>query len=77
MLKIRKIRNKDIRDEINIKISVLGYIRYKQLNCYDHVRRMYEERLPQNILKCFPSGKKKKKKKKGKTSKFANAENNN
>ena len=35
---------------MNIKNSVLDYIRYKQLNLYDHVQRMNEERLPQKYL---------------------------
>ena len=34
-----KIRNNVIREKMNIKNSVLDYIRYKQLNWYDHVRR--------------------------------------
>ena len=34
-----KIRNNVIREKIDIKNSVLDYIRYKQLNWYDHVRR--------------------------------------
>ena len=36
-----------LEKKINIKKSVLDYIRYKQLNWYGHVQRMYEERLPQ------------------------------
>ena len=33
------------------------YIRFEQFNCYDHVQRMNEERLPQNTLKWCPLGK--------------------
>ena len=36
-------------ENFNIKISVLDYVTYKQLKC--HVRRMNEERLPQNLLR--------------------------
>ena len=35
---------------MNVKNSVLDNIRYKQLNCYGHVRRLNEERLPQKVL---------------------------
>ena len=35
---------------MNIKNSVLDYIRYKQLNWYGHVQGMNEERLPRKIL---------------------------
>ena len=40
MLKIRKIINDIIRENINIKNSVLDYIMHKKLNCYGHVRSM-------------------------------------
>ena len=51
MFKIRKKnRNYVIREKINIKNSVLDYVRYKQLNWYDHVQRMDQERLPRRIL---------------------------
>ena len=39
----KKERNTVIREEIDIKNSVLDYVRYKQLNWYRHVRRMDEE----------------------------------
>jgi hypothetical protein len=42
---------------MNIKNALLDNIRYKQLNCYGHVRRMNEEKLPQNILELCPPGK--------------------
>ena len=42
--------------KINIKISAVDYIRYKQLNWYGHVRIIYEERLPQSILEFCPTG---------------------
>ena len=34
---------------MNIKNSVLYYIKYQQLNSYGHVQRLDEERLPQRI----------------------------
>ena len=41
---------------MNVKNSVLGYIRYEQLNWYDHLRRIKEERLPQKMLEYCPPG---------------------
>ena len=41
---------------MNIKNSVLDYIKYKQLNWYGHVQRMEEERLPRKILEWCPLG---------------------
>ena len=40
-----------IRETVNIKNSVLNYVRYQQLNWYGHVQRMNEERLPRKKLK--------------------------
>ena len=62
MFKItKKIRNNVIREKMNIKNSVLDYnIRYKQLNWYDHVQRMYQERLPRRILEWCPPGRRRK-----------------
>ena len=37
-------------EKMNIKTSVLDYIRYKRLNWCGHVRRINEERLSQKIL---------------------------
>ena len=39
---------------MNIKNSVLDYIRYKQLNWYGHVQSMDQERLPRRILEWCP-----------------------
>jgi len=55
-----KIRNSFIREKTNIKISVLGYIRYKQLNWYGHVQRMDQKRLPRRILEWCPLGRRRK-----------------
>ena len=46
--RLEKIRNNVIREKMNIKNSVLDYIRYKQLNWCGHVRRTNKERLSQN-----------------------------
>ena len=56
--RLEKIRNNVIREknEYRIKNSVLDYIRYKQLNWYDHVQGMDEERLPRKILELCRSG---------------------
>ena len=35
-----------LEKKINTKSSVLDNIKHKQLNWYDHVQRMNEERLP-------------------------------
>ena len=36
--RLEKNRNNVIREKMNIKNSVLDYIRYKQLNWHDHVQ---------------------------------------
>ena len=41
---------------MNIKNSVLDYIRYKQLKWYGRVQRMSEDRLPRKILELCPPG---------------------
>jgi hypothetical protein len=38
--RLEKIRNNVIREKMNIKNSVLDYIRHEQLNWYGHVQRM-------------------------------------
>ena len=52
--RLEKIRNNVTREKMNIKNSVLDYIRYKELNCYGHVHRMDQERLPRRILEWWP-----------------------
>ena len=61
-----KIRKNVIREKINIKNSVLDYIRHKRLNWYGHVQGMDRERLPRRILEWCPPGI-------GKTSEFLDA----
>ena len=45
-----------IGEKMNIKNSVIGYIRYKQLNWYGHLQRMDQERLPKRNLEWYPPG---------------------
>ena len=45
---------------MNIKNSVLDYIRNKKLNWYCHVQRMDEETLPRKILELCPLGRRRK-----------------
>ena len=47
--RLEKIRNTVIRKEMNVKNSVVGYVRYKQLYRYGHNRRMPEERIPRRV----------------------------
>ena len=54
-----KITKNVIREKMNVKNFVLDYIKYKQLNSYDHVQRMDEERLLRKILEWCPSGRRK------------------
>ena len=42
----KKNRNTVVPDKVDVKNSILYYVRYKQLNWYGHVRRIQEERLP-------------------------------
>ena len=56
MFKDRKITSNIIREKMNIKNSVLDYIRY----WYGHVQRMDEERLPRRILEWYPLWRKRK-----------------
>jgi hypothetical protein len=58
--RLEKMRNNVIREKMNIKNSVLDYIRYKQLNSYDHVQRMDQERIPRRILEWCPPGRRRK-----------------
>ena len=54
--RLERIWNHVIREKINIKNSVLDYIRYKQLNWYGHVHRLDQEWLPRRILQWCPPG---------------------
>ena len=58
--RLEKIIKNVIREKMNIKTSVLDYIRYTPLNWYGHVQRMDQERLPRTILEwCLPGRRKK------------------
>jgi hypothetical protein len=51
-----KIRNKIIKQKMNVTRSLLENIKTKQLQWYGHVHRMEEGRLPKGVLKWRPSG---------------------
>jgi len=54
-----KIRNNIIKQEMNVTRSLLGDIKTKQLQWYGHVQRMEEGRLPIEVKKWRPPGRKK------------------
>ena len=60
-------------EKLNIKGSMLHYIRYKQLIWHDHVRTSSVEKLPWNVLKWCPPGRRRK----WKILKFTDAGSNN
>ena len=41
---------------MNVKNSVIDYVKYKQLNWYGHIRRMPEERIPRRVWEWCPPG---------------------
>ena len=55
--KMFQIRNNIIRGKINIKNSVLAYMKYKKLNWHGYLQIMNEERLPCKIMEWCPRGK--------------------
>ena len=44
---------------MNVKRSLLDDIKTKQLQCYGHVQRMEEGRLPKEVMKWRPPGRRK------------------
>jgi hypothetical protein len=44
---------------MNVTRSLLDDIRTKQLQCYGHVQSMEEERLPKEVMKWRPLGRRK------------------
>ena len=54
-----KIRNNIIKQKINVTGSVVEDIKTKQLQCYGHVQRIEEGRLPKKVLEWRPSGRRK------------------
>jgi len=54
-----KIRNAIIKQKMNIARSLLDDIKTKQLQWYGHVQRMEEGRLPKEVVKWSPPGRRK------------------
>ena len=46
--KLGEIRNERVKQKMNIKTSVLDFIKYRQLN--GHMKRMADDKLPLKIL---------------------------
>ena len=54
-----KIRTTIIKQKMNVTRSLLDDIKTKQIQWYGHVQRMEEGRLPKEIMKWNPPGRKK------------------
>jgi len=54
-----KIRNNIIKQKINLTRSLLDDIKTKQLQWYGHVQRMEDGRLPKEVMKWRPPGRRK------------------
>jgi hypothetical protein len=54
-----KIRNNIIKQKINVTRYLLDDIKTKQLQWYGHVQRMEEGRLPKEVMKWRPAGRRK------------------
>ena len=54
-----KIRNTTIKQKMNVVRSLLDNIKTKQLQWYGHVQRMEEGRLPKEVKKWRPPGRRK------------------
>jgi hypothetical protein len=54
-----KIRNTVIKQKMNVEGSLLEDVKTKQLQCYGHVQRMEEGRLPKEVMKWRPLGRRK------------------
>jgi hypothetical protein len=54
-----KIRNNIIKQKMNMTRSLLDDINTKQLQWYGHVHRMEEGRLPKEVMKWRPPGRRK------------------
>jgi len=54
-----KIRNNIIKHKMNVTRSLLDDIKTKQLQWYGHVQRMEEGRLPKEVMKWRPPGRRK------------------
>ena len=53
------MRNTIIKQKMNVIRSLLDDIETKQLQCYGHVQRMEEGRLPKEVMKWRPQGRRK------------------
>jgi hypothetical protein len=60
--KEKKIRNNIIKKIINVTRSLLDNIKTKQLQWYGHVQRMEEGRLPKEVTKWLPPGRRRRSK---------------
>jgi len=54
-----EIRNTIIKQKVNVTRSLLNDIKTKQLQRYGHVQKMEEGRLPKEVMKWRPSGRRK------------------
>jgi hypothetical protein len=54
-----KIRNNIIKQKMNVTSSLLDDIKTKQLQWYGHVQKMEERRLPIEVIKWRPTGRRK------------------
>ena len=54
-----KIRNTIIKQKMYVVRSLLEDIKTKQLQCYGYVQRMEEGRLPKEVMKWSPPGRRK------------------
>jgi hypothetical protein len=54
-----KIKNTIIKQIVNVTRSLLDDIKTKQFECYGHVQRMEEGRLPKEVMKWRPLGRRK------------------
>jgi hypothetical protein len=54
-----KIRNNIIKPKMNMTMSLLADIKTKQLQWYGHVQRMEKLRLPKEVMKWRPPGRRK------------------
>jgi len=54
-----KIRNTIIKQKVNVTRALLDDIKTKQLQWYGHVSRMEEGRLPKEVMKWRPLGRRK------------------
>ena len=54
-----KIKNEVIKNNINVKNNKIDYVKRKQIQEYDYVRRMQKERLQKKILEWISSEKRK------------------